>query len=364
LIAEIDRRDERALERFVRMERELVGHEPLFWSEPDADVLAHLSGRSALSQEMDACLLVVEGSARCAALVNRGWQAQREPDTGCVGWFAAGPGREAEVVELLCRAEEWLAARGVRRVIAPFNGTALLGLGVLTGGFGESPMFPFPWNPAYYPDYLERAGYAKAYPFYLYEIDFRSERYREATRNALQDAQCSLRPVDKRRWEEELDLLRRLFNEGFDEEWEFHRYSREQFDEVYAPLKRLFDRHLIQFAEVDGEPAGFVIGFPDFTPWFQSFAGRLGPIESLRLMRARGRVRRIGLFAIGIVPRHRGKRIGRTLAASLYRELERRGFESSNYYLVNESNAASRALAMSFGARERLLYHCYEKHLD
>ena len=63
-------------------------------------------------------------------------------------------------------------------------------------------------------------------------------------------------------------------------------------------------------------------------------------------------------------PEARGKRIGRTLAAHLFRTFEELGLDSSLYYLVNEVNAASRGLAKSFGARERLLYHCYDKRLD
>jgi hypothetical protein len=48
----------------------------------------------------------------------------------------------------------------------------------------------------------------------------------------------------------------------------------------------------------------------------------------------------------------------------MFRNLAQLGLDSSLYYLVNEVNTASRGLAKSFGARERLLYHCYDKRLD
>ena len=45
-------------------------------------------------------------------------------------------------------AEEWLASRGMTRVIAPINGNVLLGIAVLIDAFDESPMFPLRVEPA------------------------------------------------------------------------------------------------------------------------------------------------------------------------------------------------------------------------
>ena len=48
---------------------------------------------------------------------------------------------------------------------------------------------------------------------------------------------------------------------------------------------------------------------------------------------------------IGVLDSHRGKHIGQTLAATLYRYYDERGLKSAFYYLVNEDNLASRRLA-------------------
>ena len=62
-------------------------------------------------------------------------------------------------------------------------------------------------------------------------------------------------------------------------------------------------------------------------------------------------------------PQFRGRRIGATLAAALYRNLEAMGLRESSYYPVNDSNVQSRRLAESLGGQGRILYHCFDKRI-
>lgn len=353
---------------FTRLEREFMGEYPLFWSPPDADVRKQLSGRSAFFHDMEHTLFVAERKgepvARCAALINRAWQRSHEGEetTGFIGYFAARPNASDAAAELLSRAEGWLAERGIRRVVAPFNGSALIGLAALTDAFDEGPMFPNPWNPPYYRDYLEAAGYDPRYPLWAFELDFDSERYRELSQQVLRSPQCELRPIDKRRWNEGLDTLRELFNASMTDEWEMHQFTAAEFKELYRPARIALDARLIQFALDDGRPIGFVVGLPDLVPMFRSFRGRLGPLQILPLLRARRVRTRAGAIAGALLPEYRGRHIG-TMAARFFRDLEQMGFRSALYYLVNDTNVVSRGLAEAIGARGRVLYHCFDRQL-
>lgn len=352
--------------RFVSLEQELVGAEPLFVAEAASEVHKRARGRSPFYEEMEHALFVASNGrdvARCAAFVNRRWQRDNGDAAGFVGYFAAAPGVAAEVGEMLEAAERWLRARGVRRAIAPFNGAAFHGLATLTDAFNEGPMFPFPWQPPYYPGLLEGAGYRPTYPLWVFEIDFSSERYRTASQGALEDPRCTVRPLDKKRWNTEVETLRSLFNETFREEWEFHAMTSEEFHEFFDPIRPVLDERQFLFAEVDGEPAGFCFGLPDWTPLFRSFKGKMGPVQILRLLLRAKRYTRAGLIAIGVRDSQRGKQIGGTLASTLYRRYEELGLSGALYYPVNDHNFASRRLAESFGGRGRILYHAYDKPL-
>lgn len=249
------------------------------------------------------------------------------------------------------------------RIIAGVNGSGLLGMGLRSAGFDEAPMFPYGWNPPYYADYLAAAGYAGSYPFWYYEIDFGSEAYRAGSRRAIEAAACRVRPLDKKRWQEEMATLRSLFNDGYGDEWEFHRFTAAEFAEFFDPFKPIIDPRQMLFAEIDGQPVGNCLGMPDLTPLFRSFNGKLGPLQIARLLWGARRVRRAGLINVVVRPEHHGKRVGQTLAATLFRRYEELGLGWALYYPVNESNLASRRLAESLGGRGRVLYHAYDKRL-
>ncbi len=89
----------------------------------------------------------------------------------------------------------------------------------------------------------------------------------------------------------------------------------------------------------------------------------MGPLQILRLIMRAKRYERAGLIAIGVRESQRGKHIGQTLAATLYRRNEELGLGSALYYPVNESNLASRRLAQSFGGQGRILSHAYDRPL-
>jgi GNAT superfamily N-acetyltransferase len=367
-VRRVDPFSRRELRRFAALERGLIGGHPRYVSELDGDVRRYLSGRSVFTRGLESALFVATDGygrdvARCAATVNPRFNDHHGERTGSIGWFAAASQKSEQVREMLGAAETWLAERGMERVIAPFNGSALLGLATLVAAYDEDPMFPLHWSPPYYPHELERAGYEPSYPFWQYWIDFSSEVYKERARLALANPAAKVRPIDLARWDEDLGLFVELFNAGFADEWQFHPYTLEEFQELYGPSKRIVDRDQILFAEVDGRPAGLCSGFPDWTPHFRRFEGKMGPRKVLRLMRTANKYDRAGLVLIAVLPEFRGKGVSQALAATLFRHYERRGLPGAFYYLVNDVNERSRRFAESFGGEGRISYVVYEKAL-
>jgi GNAT superfamily N-acetyltransferase len=358
--------DRRSLRRFVRLERELNAGRPIWWGEIDSDHVKRLSGRSALTASSEMQAFVARNGrprARCAGVINRRWREDNEQLAGGIGYFAAVDDAGSDVAELLARAETWLAERGCDRAIAPFNGGAMQGIGVLVARFDEEPAFPMPWQPPSYSAYLEASGYRPTYPLWFYEVDFAADAYRAAKSSALADPFALVRPVNKRRWKDELAMVGRVINASFRDEWEFYDYSDEEWIEVMAPLKAVLDPRFMVIAEVDGEGVGACVAFPHWTALIRSFNGRLGPLEMLRFLRRARRAPRAGVINIGLLPEWRGKGIARTMLATVYAAFEQMGYERGAYFYVNESNTRSRRLAESFGGVGRPLYRCYDKPL-
>lgn len=364
-VREISTDDARSVKQFVALERQWVGANPQFVSEIDADVCKALSGRSEFFSDVEHVLLTASSGgrdvARCAALINRRYQKAKGVSRGFIGWFSALPGEEAAVGALFERAEAWLTSRGVDHIVAPFNGAALLGMGVRSGAFDEDPIFPFLWQPPYYKEYLSRLGYEASYPLWYYTVDFASPRYQATRRRASEVKGVVIRPINKKRWDRELETFLGVFNETFKDEWEFHPVTIAELHEFFDPMKPLLDPHQMLIGEVDGQTAGFCLGMPDRTPLFRSFKGKIGLPQVIRLMFAAGRYQRAGLLGIGTLPAARGTGLAHALAVALYRRYEERGFTQAFYYPVNEENTRSRRFAESMGGAGRVLAHCFDK---
>ncbi len=219
------------------------------------------------------------------------------------------------------------------------------------------------WNPPYYEGYLASSGYQNTYPLWFYRVDFRSEKYRALQQRALANDEVIVRPINKKRWNQEIETFGGVMNEAFEEEWEFHPYSAAEFHEFFDPMKPVLDPRQMLIAEVSEKPAGFCLGLGDLTPLLRSFKGSLGPIQIIKLMLQASRYKRAGLIGIGVLPEFKGSGVAQALAATLYRRYEEQGLKEAFYYPVNETNVRSRRFAESIGGTGRLLYHVYDKRL-
>ena len=366
-VRELNPSNSKAVEEYLDLEHHLAKGPPLYVAPTRSDLHKQLSGKSAFFEQIDHTLFVASDGehdvAHCAALVNRRWQAShRDTTTGFIGYFGAAEGAGQQVRALLRAAEEWLADRGIRRAIAPFNGAAFLGVGAQVDAFDESPMFPFHWTPPHHAALLQAAAYEPSHGLINYWVDFSDDRYRERTRS-IDTSTVDIRPVNKRRWSSELELLRDLLNDSFRDMWQFHQHTQSEIAEVFGAMKPILDPRQMIFAEVNGSPAGFAIGFPDLTPLFRSFDGKFGPLQLVRLMLGAKHYDRAGLLGIGVRDKYKGTGVARALAARIFRRHEELGFPGAFYYPVVDDNQRSRRFAESLGGQGRLVYRYFEKRL-
>jgi hypothetical protein len=270
-VRQIPASDKASVRSFARLERRLNVDRSLYVAPTEADVVKLLTGRSSMHADIEHALFVVTiGNGRevacCAAMINRRYQKFHKEAVGFIGYFAAADDAGRRTIDLLAAAERWLAERGVTRVVAGYNGHLLAGLALRTDRFESGPVFPLQWHPPLYTELLAAAGYHPTYPWWSYRIDFSSDTYRAASSRALRDAHCQIRPVNKKRWDADLGIFMRLYNEAFQDEWEYHPFTVDEMREFFKPLKPIFDPRLLLLAEVDGEPAGFCFGLPDWSP--------------------------------------------------------------------------------------------------
>ena len=368
IVTTIDPSNKSALKRFVSLERKLMKNYPLYISEIDDDVIKQLNRKSLLFKEMELGLFIVvkdgQDVARCAAIINKKFQAEKELGTGFIGFFAAAEGCEQEVSEMIEQAESWLNKRGVTKVIAPANGGAPNSMGFLVTGFDESPMFPFPWHPPYYQAYIENLSYKATYPLWYYEISFGNEKYQKAKQRYANHETAVIRPISKKNWNKDIETVTDMLNETFVHEWEFTKMSHAEMKEFMGPMKSILAPQQMLIAEVDGKPVGFCFALPDLTPLFRTFKGSIGLIAIFKLLTRANKFQRAGILGIGVTNEYKGKGLSKVIAMKLYAYHEELGLKSSLGYPINESNMDSRGFIESIGGEGRLMYQVYDKILS
>ena len=305
---------------------------------------------------------------RIAAIENRAHNAHHGDRVGFFGFFECEEDPGAAAV-LLDAASEWLEARGLTSMRGPVNPSTNGEVGILVRGFRWEPFLLTAWTPRYYPALLEGAGMGKAKDVLAYFLPTDPERFRlpETVLGAAERAQrregLVFRDLDLARLGDEAEQVRLIYNEAWAGNWGFVPMSREEFAYMARELKPLLLPQFSFVAEVDDEPAGFMVVVPDFNQAFKRIpSGRLLPTGIFTLLLAKRRLRTGRIILLGVRDRFRRHRsIFPLFAAELLRRARGYGALGAEASWVLEDNDALNRPLLAMGAKVTKRWRLYER---
>jgi len=345
------------------------------WVHPDVRILKGLlRGRTLLAgrSEWRALLAEQDGeSVAClTAFVHASFEEKLGKKIGTIGFFEALPRHDRAVDALFGEAERWLKERGAVRVWGPMNGHIMYGFGCLENRYGERPVVGTTYNPPDYPGHWWRNGYKHAPSFYSYAIDLTREETRTAIDETLasrrldRDPAIRLRKADLGAWRREVGIFIDLHNAAFAANWGDTPLSHDEIWELMGLARFTTDPELFWIAEIDGRPVGLVLCMPDFNEAFVRVRAEPASLRAgLALFRFGRKIRRGGLFVIGVLAEARGRGLAESLAARAMQRMIARGMTVMEYCLVLEDNVPSQRVARRFGAEQTKTYLMFEKRL-
>ncbi|MFV0473307.1 MAG: hypothetical protein ACK5MQ_03745 [Pikeienuella sp.] len=277
---------------------------------------------------------------------------------------------QAVVSALMETAEAWLRARGAGWIRGPYTLNINHEGGLLIDGFDSPPFMLMPHDPPWLGPMLETTGLKKGRDAFAYRLGSENglpERPRRLFRQA--PPSLHIRPVDLKRWDEEVRTIAHIFNEAWKDNWGFVPFTEAEIDSMAREMKPLIDPGLTRIAELDGRAIGFLVLMPDINEAIRDFRGRLFPFNVLRLLwRMKfGKFHGARVPLMGMLPGLEGI-IGSIAPLMLIyspeaRYLER-GFRELEFSWILEDNISVRRMIEMLGAKIVKTYRFYERSLD
>jgi len=271
---------------------------------------------------------------------------------------------------LLSTAEKWLRAQGMQNICGPFNLSINQELGLLVDGFDTPPSMMMGHARPYYADRIEKNGYQKEKDLLAYTISTDSQLSKAVkTITAKVKNRVSIRGLRKSQFAEELQIIRDIFNDAWSRNWNFVPFTNKEFDHLGKDLKMLADEELVKIAEVDGEPAAFMVLLPNINEVIRDLNGRLLPFGWAKLL-WRLKVKypksaRIPLM--GVRCRYHDSLMGAALAFGVIGDARlsaiKRGIKEVELSWILEDNMGMRGIIEFLGGKVYKTYRMYSKEL-
>jgi GNAT superfamily N-acetyltransferase len=240
-------------------------------------------------------------------------------NVGAIGEFTADDGEAAAMV--LDGAMNHLRAQGCRLAVGPLNGNTWQSHRFVVESNGRGSFALEPRNLVEYPAWWELAGFSvlSRYSSSLIALDG-SGVISAAVRSRLVKAGVVVRAIDLSRYDDELKVIYAISLKSFIANFLYTPLEESAFLMAYQKVRDQLDPSLIQIAECDGWPCGFVFGIPD--------------LEALR----RGQKPALIVKTLAVDPEARCPGLGNLLVEELHRSGREKGYIEAIHALQHESN--------------------------
>lgn len=305
-------------------------------------------------------------AGRIAAIHNRTYNSFTETNSGFFGFFECIDNQS--VADLLFKvAGDWLKERSVDTIYGPLSPNMMSEVGVLVDGFQFDPAFLMPYNKPYYDKLITNANFSKHVDLLSYRVTSETvsfDRIQRAESIIMKRVPgLSVRPVNLRRFKDEIKVIGDIFNKAWANNWGFAPLTPEEFEYLVKDLKLFIDLDFAHVAEIDGVPVAFCISLPDINIALKKMNGNLLPFGLFKLLYLKPKIRDIRTALMGVIPEFQGKGIDALMYQKSMEGGLKRGFKSSEVGWLLETNTSIINVAERIGGYPEKRYRVYKKQL-
>jgi GNAT superfamily N-acetyltransferase len=238
------------------------------------------------------------------------------------------------------------------------------------GGFDRPPAIMTTYNPPYYSALIEANGFTKAMDLWSFELSSSAQPPEKVVRIAEKIRQregITVRSVNLSRFEEEVALIKTIYNAAWEKNWGFVPMTDREFDHLARDMKQIVRPELLLIAEVKGEPVAFSMTIPDANEALKEARGRLTtfglPIGLFKVLTASKKIRRLRLITLGIKEGYRRRGLDAILYLDTLRTARQLGYEGGEISWTLENNHLVNRAIESMGGKRSKTHRVYERSL-
>ncbi|GAC1452458.1 MAG: GNAT family N-acetyltransferase [Chitinophagaceae bacterium] len=243
---------------------------------------------------------------RIAAILNNNHNSFNKATDGFFGFFDCINDEETASL-LFDAAEKWLKEKGVTSIIGPVNLSTNETCALLIEGFDSPPVAMMTYNEPYYRGLIEKLGFQKkmdliAYNFVVAERDERRLKTVDQIKERLEKRGIIFRPINLKRFKEETDQIREIYNSAWDKNLGFVPMTEKEFKYLAKDLKMILDKDFCVVAEHNGKMVGFSLAIPDVNQILRRLKkGSLFPTGIFKLLIKRKSIKKILIITLVVI---------------------------------------------------------------
>ena len=309
---------------------------------------------------------------RIAAITNRLHNEQHKENSGFFGFFESID--EQEVANaLLDMAANFLREKGFDKMAGPASPTSNYDYGCQYSGFEFDQMVSSTHNRPYYAKLMENYGLTKQVDLFSYifkkEIVSAPFVWDIIRKLETRTKDIKIRKLDKSLVKQEVNQFIDIYNKGWVGNQNSVPLTESEGRLMYDNLKYVLDPNLVSFAEVNGNMAGTLVFFPDYSRLFKSMNGKIFPWDLIRIYREKKKIKRARCIIAGVYPEYQNrsvfpvmlcKTMARIAEAGLLDRAD--GYEIEAGYIL-EHNRAMRSPIEKLGGEIYKKYRVFEMAL-
>ena len=227
-----------------------------------------------------------------------------------------------------------------------------------------------PHSPPWYNSLLEDEGYQPEQDLLAYWVNVDFEKP-HVMRTLIQRyaKQVKVRTLNRKKFKEEMEVLRDIFNDAWSENWGFLPFTEAEFTELGNSLRLLVPDEMIRIAEVNGVPAAFIVVLPNLNEIFAQLNGSLFPLGLIKLIKKlrNNEIHTGRVPLMGVRKQFRNTPLGMALACMVIIAPQQaaldKGIKEVELSWILEDNKAMRSILDSIGGKQYKRYRIYGKTL-